>query len=89
MDSVFGLVMAPSAWPSRRVELEMNASSSLTLNAKASTEHVFKRQLHTTHVGAVGWEPQGSSSATCAEKVDQARADRCVKANTILFLTYT
>ena len=30
----------------------------------------IKRQLHTTHVGAVGWEPYGSSPTTCAGKAD-------------------
>ena len=30
----------------------------------------IKRQLHTTHVGAVGWEPHSSSTTTCAGKVD-------------------
>ena len=31
---------------------------------------VIKRQLHTTHVGAVGWEPHSSSAMACAGKVD-------------------
>jgi len=30
----------------------------------------FKCQFHTTHVGAVGWEPHGSSPTTCAGKAD-------------------
>ena len=30
----------------------------------------FKSQFHTTHVGAVGWEPYGSSPTTCAGKAD-------------------
>ena len=30
----------------------------------------FKCQLHTTHVGAVGWELYGSSTTTCAGKAD-------------------
>ena len=30
----------------------------------------FKCQLHTTHVGGIGWEPYGSSPTTCAGKVD-------------------
>ena len=30
----------------------------------------FKCQLHTTHVAAVGWEPQGSSPTTCSGKAD-------------------
>ena len=30
-----------------------------------------KRQLHTTHVGAVGWELHGTFPTTCAGKADQ------------------
>ena len=30
----------------------------------------FNCQLHTTHVGVVGWEPHGSSPTTCARKAD-------------------
>ena len=30
----------------------------------------IKRQLFTTHVGDVGWEPHSSSTTTCAGKVD-------------------
>ena len=30
----------------------------------------FKCQFHTTHVGAVGWEPHSSSTTTCAGKAD-------------------
>ena len=30
----------------------------------------FKCQLHTTFVGAVDWEPYGSSPTTCAGKAD-------------------
>ena len=30
----------------------------------------IKRHLHTTHVGAVRWEPQNSSTTTCSGKVD-------------------
>ena len=29
-----------------------------------------KCQLHTSHVGAVGWEPHGSSHMTCTGKAD-------------------
>ena len=38
--------------------------------AEVSAKKSIKRQLHTTHVGAVGWEPQSSSTTTCAGKVD-------------------
>ena len=40
--------------------------------AEVSAKQSIKRQLHTTHVGAVGWEPHSSSTTTCAGKVDQA-----------------
>ena len=30
----------------------------------------FMYQLHTSHVGAVGWELHGSSPTTCAGKAD-------------------
>ena len=30
----------------------------------------IKRQLYTTHVGAVGWAPHSSSTTTCVGKVD-------------------
>ena len=34
----------------------------------ASLMQSFKHQLHTTHVGAVGWEPLGSSTTGCTGK---------------------
>ena len=39
--------------------------------AQVSAKHSRKRQLHTTHAGAAGWEPRGSSPTTCAGKADQ------------------
>ena len=41
------------------------------LSAEASAKHSRKRQLYTTHVGAVGWELHGTSPTTCAGKADQ------------------
>ena len=38
--------------------------------AEVCAKQSIKRQLHTTHVGAVGWEPHSSSTTTCAGKVD-------------------
>ena len=35
-----------------------------------SAKQFIKRLLHTTYVGAVGWEPHGSSPTTCAGKAD-------------------
>ena len=41
-----------------------------TPTAEVTTKQSIKCQLHTTHVGAVGWEPNSSSTTTCAGKVD-------------------
>jgi len=49
--------MASSAWHSRRAEIGLKALGSLPFPAEAGAGHPFKRQLHTKHVGAVGWEP--------------------------------
>ena len=38
--------------------------------ADVSAKQSMKRQLHTTYVGAVGWEPHSSSTTTCEGKVD-------------------
>lgn len=35
------------------------------------TAPLYKRQLRTTHVGAGGWKPHGSSPTACTEKMDQ------------------
>ena len=45
----------------------------LGLISMVGAEHPFKRQPHTTHVGAGGWELHGSSPTTYARKVDQQR----------------
>ena len=39
------------------------------MNGEVSAKQSIKRQLHTTHVEAVGWEPHSSSTTTCAGKV--------------------
>ena len=36
-----------------------------------SAKQSIKHQLHTTYVGAVGWEPHSSSTTTCTGKVDR------------------
>ena len=41
------------------------AVGSMNGPSQASAKHSFKRQLHTTLVGAVGWEPHGSSPTAC------------------------
>ena len=45
-------------------------TSQKTPTAVVSAKQSFKRQLHTTHVGAVGWESHGSSPTRCAGKTD-------------------
>ena len=40
------------------------------VTVEMSAKQSIKRQLHTTHVAAVGWEPHSSSSTTYAGKVD-------------------
>ena len=40
------------------------------LTAEVSAKQSIKRQLHTIHMGAVGWEPHSSSTTTCVGKVD-------------------
>ena len=52
------------AWPS--VSDQVNLCKK-TLSCKGES---FKCQFHTTHVGAVGWEPHSSSTTTCAGKAD-------------------
>ena len=39
--------------------------------AEAGGKHPFKRQFHSTHVVAFGWEPYGSSPTACVEMVDK------------------
>ena len=56
------------AWHSRRVSKRENLRikdpffsildvSKTVYTDEAKAKHSFKRQLHTTHVGVVGWEP--------------------------------
>ena len=58
-----------SAWQSRRVNERGKPASQKPLTAEESARLSTKSQLHTTYVGAVGWEPHSSSTATCAGKV--------------------
>ena len=58
---------APSCVPA------LKALCSLPFTAEAGAEHPFERQLHTTHVGASGWELHGSSPTARAGKVDQPK----------------
>ena len=60
----------PPAWLSRWVKEQGKPASQKPLTAEESAKQSTKRQLHTTYVGAVGWEPHSSSTATCAGKVD-------------------
>ena len=54
-----------SAWHGRR--------TSVRQSRLPSARHCFKRQLHTTQEGAVGWELHGSSPMACTGKADQDR----------------
>ena len=42
----------------------LKALCGLPFTAMAGAKHPFKRQFHTTHVGARGWEPHGSKGQT-------------------------
>ena len=48
----------------------INERFSKTLTAEVNAKQSIKRQLHTTHLGVVGWEPHSSSTTTCEGKVD-------------------
>ena len=72
MDSCFSQVRPRQhGIMSRRAEEGLKALCSLPFTNKAGAKRPFKRLLHTTHVGAGGWEPHGSSPTVCAGKVDQ------------------
>ena len=60
----------PPAWHSHWVNEQGKPASQKLLTAEVSGKQSIKCQLHTTHVGAVGWEPNSSSTTTCAGKVD-------------------
>ena len=54
--------------------------------AEANTKHSFMSQLHTTHVGTVGWEPQCSFPTTCAGKADHGLVYVCDVRRTLVKL---
>ena len=60
----------PPAWHSRWVNERGKPTSQQPLTVEVSAKQFIKRQLHTTHLGAVGWEQHSSSTMTCAGKVD-------------------
>ena len=64
---LFGPYWGPSAWHSCWVNEQGKPASQKPLTAEKQS---IKRQLYTTHVGTVGWEPHSSSTTTCAGKVD-------------------
>ena len=66
-DSFFALIGAHPVWHSRWVNERGKPAFKKPLTAEKQS---IKRQLYTTHVGAVGWEPHSSSTTTCAGKVD-------------------
>ena len=47
-----------------------NPSLKNLLLPRRGAKQSIKRQLHTTYVGAFGWEPHNSSTTTYAGKVD-------------------
>ena len=60
-------------------------ASQKSLTAKVSARQSIKRQLHTTHVGADGWEPHSSSPTICAGKADHGFGVRVPLALICLF----
>ena len=60
---------APRFFPilKKKCEEVSPSSAHLTLCCRGES---FNCQLHTTHVGAVGWKPHGSSPTTCTGKAD-------------------
>ena len=48
----------------------MNGENRRLKKTEVCAKRSIKRQLHTTHMGAVRWEPQSSSTTTCKGKVD-------------------
>ena len=72
---LFSPYRGSSAWHSRR---------SVTGESRGES---FKCQLHTTHVGAVGWEPHSGSPTTCAGKADHGFGV-CVSLALICLLKY-
>ena len=71
MDSCFGLVRPHQHGIAVGQQIGLKAPCTLPFTAKVGAKHRFKRQFHTTHMGAGGWEPLGSSPKACAGKVDQ------------------
>ena len=66
-DSFFALIGAHPVWHSRWVNERGKPAFQKPLTAEKQS---IKRQLYTTHVGAVGWELHSSSTTTRAGKVD-------------------
>ena len=57
----------PLAWHSCWVNEQGKPASQKPLTTEKQS---IKCQLHTTHVGAVGWEPHSSSTMACVGKAD-------------------
>ena len=69
-DSCFALIGAHQR--GKAVEL-LNQENPRLINpvtTEMSAKQSIKRQLHTTQVGTVGWEPHSSSTTTCAGRLD-------------------
>ena len=78
MESCFGLVRPHQHGIAVGQKIGLKALCTLPFTAEAGAKHPFERQFHTTHVGAGGWEPHGSSPTACAAEGGSALiVDRC------------
>ena len=71
MDSCFGLVRPYQHGIAVGQQIGLKALCTLPFTAEVGAKHHFKRQLHSTHEGAGGWEPHGGSPTAYAGKRDQ------------------
>ena len=60
----------PPAWKGLWINKRWKPTSQKPLIVEVSAKEFIKRNLHTTNVGAVGWEPHSSSTTTSTGKVD-------------------
>ena len=87
MDSCFGLVR-PHQHDIAIWHRTTRRPCYAPFTAEMGVKHPFKRQLHSTHVVAVGWEPHGSSSTACTGKVDQPLGRSVCKITCFKCLSY-
>ena len=70
LKQLFPLLPCPYWGSSARHSHRSVTGENLCIKTLSSWSQSFKCQLHTTHVGAVGWELHSSSPTTCAGKAD-------------------